>query len=198
LINLERFGEKSVANLLAGIDTCKSRSFDRVLYALGIRFVGQTVARLIAQQVRSFSALMEIEIGRIVAVDGLGPRIAESVYRFFRDPRTAELVHRLLKAGVTSEMPEEDYSESLPFFDGKTFVLTGKLLRFQRDDAKALIERFGGKVTSSVSKKTDILLAGEDAGSKLAKAIALGVVVIDETIFLEQIPDSLSTKEEIV
>ncbi|MFZ1729278.1 MAG: NAD-dependent DNA ligase LigA [Bacteroidota bacterium] len=193
LTALERFGEKSVANLLAGIETSKQQSFDRVLHALGIRFVGQIVARLIAQRFRSFEALEEIDQAQIVAVDGIGPRIAESVHRFFRDDRTKELVHRLIAAGITAEMPEEEESESLPFFEGKTFVLTGTLNSFTRDEAKVLIERYGGKVTGSVSKKTDMLLAGDDAGSKLDKATALGVVVIDEDLFLKQLPEPLST-----
>lgn len=190
LVQLDRFGEKSVANLLASIEASKQRSFDRVLHALGIRFVGQGVARLLAIHLRSIAGLMDAEISDMLAIDGIGPRIAESVRRFFQDPHTRELVQRLLAAGVTSEMPEQPESERLPFFEGKTFVLTGSLSRFTRDQAKGIIERHGGKVSGSVSKKTDMLLAGEDAGSKLEKAVALGVPVLTEEEFLMQLPDT--------
>jgi DNA ligase (NAD+) len=190
LLQLDRFGEKSVANLLASIEASKQRSFDRVLHALGIRFVGQGVARLLATHFRSFARLRDAEVADMLTVDGVGPRIAESVRRFFQDGHTRELVRRLIAAGVTSEMPELPESERLPFFEGKTFVLTGALSRFTRDRAKEIIETHGGKVTGSVSKKTDMLLAGEDSGSKLEKAVALGVPVITEEEFMMQIPDT--------
>ncbi|MFA6232559.1 MAG: NAD-dependent DNA ligase LigA [Bacteroidota bacterium] len=198
LIDLDRFGEKSVTNLLFSIEACKMRSFDRVLHALGIRFVGETVARILAQHIRSFTELIDVDPGRIKGIDGIGPRIAESVHRFFSDDRTRELVHRLIQAGVASEMPKMGISESLPYFSGKTFVLTGTLNRFTREEAKTLIERFGGKVTGTVSKKTDMLLAGADSGSKLEKAVSLGVAVIDEIEFILHIPETMRTSEEIV
>ena len=190
LVQLDRFGEKSIANLLASIEASKQRSFDRVLHALGIRFVGQGVARLLAMRFRSVAGLMDAEISDMLAIDGIGPRIAESVRRFFQDPHTRELVQRLLAAGVTREMPEPPESDRLPFFEGKTFVLTGALSRLTRDQAKGIIERHGGKVSGSVSKKTDMLLAGEDAGSKLEKAVALGVPVLSEEEFIMQLPDT--------
>jgi DNA ligase (NAD+) len=193
LVELDRFGEKRVAKLLDSIETSKERTFDRVLHALGIRFVGQSVARLLAGHFRSFDALSNATFDDIVAVDGVGPGIAASVRRFFDDGLTCALVHRLVDAGVASEMPAKAEVERLPFFDGKTFVLTGAMHRFTRDQAKALIERFGGKVTASVSGKTDFLLAGEDAGSKLEKATTLGVAVINEEDFVMQIPEYLRT-----
>ncbi|MBE0645128.1 MAG: NAD-dependent DNA ligase LigA [Bacteroidetes bacterium] len=198
LTALDRFGERSVSNLLAGIEASKSKAFDRALHGLGIRFVGQGVARILAQKLRSFDALMVAEIDQLEAIDGIGPRIAESVHRFFSDRRTLALVHRLMASGVTSEMPETATSETLPFFEGKNFVLTGALRMFTRDHAKELIERFGGKVTGSVSKKTDYVLAGADAGSKLDKAASLGISVIDETAFLSQLPESMRTSEDAV
>jgi DNA ligase (NAD+) len=176
----------------------RTRSFDRVLHGLGIRFVGQTVARILAHRLRSFESLAAADTAAIEAIDGIGPRIAESVHRFFSDERTKGLVRRLIDAGITSEMPEAPESEALPFFTGKTFVLTGALRMFTRDRAKEMIERCGGKVTGSVSKKTDYVLAGEDAGSKLDKAAALGVAVIDEEIFLKQLPESMRTSEDAV
>lgn len=190
LVQIDRFGEKSVTNLLAGIEASKSRSFDRVLHALGIRFVGQGVARLLAMHFRSFARMMDAEPAEMLTIDGVGPRIAESVRRFFQDSHTRELVRRLVSCGVTSEMPEHAESERLPFFEGRTFVLTGALSRFTRDQAKDIIERHGGKVTGSVSKKTDMVLAGEDAGSKLEKAVALGVPLLTEEEFMMQLPET--------
>ncbi|MBR9974414.1 MAG: NAD-dependent DNA ligase LigA, partial [Bacteroidetes bacterium] len=191
LILIERFGEKSVSNLLANIERSKGASLDRVVHGLGIRFVGQGVARLLARRFRSLPALMEAEIDALTAVDGVGPRIAESVRRFFDDPHSRALVERLLAEGVAGVVEEDGSRDALPFFDGKTFVLTGSLAHFTRDQAKALIERLGGKVTGSVSKKTDVLLAGADAGSKQEKARELGIAVIDEGGFLAELPDTL-------
>jgi DNA ligase (NAD+) len=198
LVRIERFGEKSVAKLLDNIEACRTRPFDRVLHALGIRFVGQSVARVLARSLRSFDALFEAETERIAAVEGIGPGIASSVYRFFHDPRTRELVHRLQEAGITAAIADDPSTRSMPFFSGRTFVLTGTLQRFTRDQAKALIERFGGKVTGSVSRKTDVVLAGAEAGSKLEKAEALGVPVIEESEFIMQIPESSLTSEDMV
>ncbi len=198
LVRIERFGEKSVSNLLDSIEACKSRPFDRVLHGLGIRFVGQSVARILARCFRSFDALVAAEVERIAAVDGIGPGIAASVFRFFHDQRTLELVHRLREHGVTAAVADEPSVLTLPFFAGKSFVLTGTLRRYTRDQAKELIERFGGKVTGSVSRKTDIVLAGTEAGSKLEKAAALGVTVIDESEFIMQLPESSITSEDVV
>ncbi|MBR9978807.1 MAG: NAD-dependent DNA ligase LigA [Bacteroidetes bacterium] len=189
LLTLDRFGEQSVANLLDAIERSKMRPFDRVLFALGIRFVGQVVASLLAGHFRSFDALKQAQIGDIVAIDGVGTRIAESVHHFFREERTRTLVEQLCDYGVTAAMQEGNKARKLDFFDGKTFVLTGSLERFTRDEAKLLIEKYGGKVTGSVSRNTDLLLAGAEAGSKLEKAEKLGIHIIDEETFIQQLPE---------
>jgi DNA ligase (NAD+) len=186
---LDRFGRKSVENLLAGIEESKSRPLDRVVHALGIRFVGQTVARLLAMHFRSLSALEAADEDALVAIDGVGPRIASTVIRFFRDEETRALVHRLIGAGVTARSESRDHEEHA-YFTHRTFVLTGTLARMTRDEARAHIERFGGKVSGSVSKNTDVVVAGEAAGSKLDKARRLGITVIDEDTFLAQLPES--------
>lgn len=189
LAELERFGERSVARLLEGIEASKSRPFDRLLHALGIRFAGLSVSRLLARHFGSMTALMEAHPDDMTAIDGVGPRIAESVHRFFHDPHLRDLVHRLIDAGVTHAMPRAAEVPRLPFFEGRSFVLTGTLQRFTREQAKELIERYGGKVSTSVSRKTAVVLAGADSGSKRDKAVALGVPIIDEEEFLIQLPE---------
>ena len=189
LESLERFGSKSVDNLLAGIEQSKSRTLDRVIHSLGIRYVGQTVARILAGHFRSLSALEAAEEDDLVRIDGIGPRIASSVIRFFQNDETRSLVHRLHDAGVTAES-DTVVGEDHPFFTNRIFVLTGTLAQMTRDEARAHIERFGGKVTGSVSKKTDVVVAGDAAGSKLDKAQRLGIAIIDEDSFLAQLPES--------
>jgi DNA ligase (NAD+) len=189
LVELERFGEKSVDNLLAGIEASKSRTLDRVIYALGMRFVGQTVARLLASRAQSLPGLENMTADDLETIDGIGPRIAASVVRFFEDESTRTLVHRLIDAGVAPEI-RSPAADHLPWFEGRTFVLTGSLSRLTREEARESIERHGGKVTASVSKKTDIVVAGEAAGSKLEKALQLGITVVDEDAFLKQLPGS--------
>ncbi|MDX9757965.1 MAG: NAD-dependent DNA ligase LigA [Bacteroidota bacterium] len=190
LVELERFGERSVTKLLESIDASTQRPFDRLLHAMGIRFVGSSVARLLARHFGSLTALMDAEPAHMTAIDGVGPRIAESVHRFFRDPHMRNLTQRLIAAGVTHTMAQAVDDARLPFFAGRTFVLTGTLQHFTRDQAKALIERYGGTVSGSVSKNTAVVLAGMDAGSKREKARALGVPIIDEEEFLMQLPET--------
>ncbi|MDT8322779.1 MAG: NAD-dependent DNA ligase LigA [Bacteroidota bacterium] len=186
---LDRFGRKSADNLLAGIEESKSRTLDRVIYALGIRFVGQSVARLLAAHFRSIDALEKADEEALLVIDGVGPRIASTVLRFFADEGTRSLVHRLVASGVNAETAISN-DEQHDFFTGRTFVLTGTLARMTRDEARARIERYGGKVSGSVSKQTDIVVAGESAGSKLEKARRLGIDVIDEDAFLAQLSES--------
>ena len=183
---IERFGKKSVDYLLAGIERSLSRPFDRVLHAIGIRFVGQGVARILAENFPSFDALAAASAEELQRVEGIGPRIAESVRAFFQNEESADMIARLTAAGVTSQ-GEARHIEQHPFFAGKTFVVTGTLQRYTRDEAKAIIERLGGKVAGSVSKKTSAVLAGEAAGSKLEKAQALGIKIIDEDEFVSHI-----------
>ena len=189
LVALDRFGERSVQNLLDAIDASRHRPLHRVIHALGIRFVGQTVARLLAEHFLSLQALKEADKDALLAVDGIGPKIAESVLRFFSVERTALLVDELIAATVTSRM-EPIQNNHLAFFEGKTFVITGTLSNYSREEAKALVLKYGGKVTGSVSKKTDVLVAGEAAGSKLDKAQTLDIAILSEEEFIAQLPES--------
>jgi len=181
LTELERMGEKSADNLLASIEKSKSNDLSRLLFGLGIRNVGQKAAVLICERFGSIDALMNAKTEEIAEIDGIGPVIAESLVRYFNQPQTAALIERFRAAGVnlTAEVKEKGDT-----FAGLTFVLTGTLPTYTREQAKEIIEALGGKVSGSVSKKTSYVLAGEEAGSKLTKAQALGVPVIDEATFL--------------
>ncbi|MBS1911752.1 MAG: NAD-dependent DNA ligase LigA [Bacteroidetes bacterium] len=184
LAALERWGEKSADNLLAGIEASKERPYGRVLFGLGIRHVGATVAKTLAQEFHTIELLLNASVEELTAVNEIGPRIAESVVRFFSDSGNRDLIERLRTAGLTMHGPEKPkVRDGDSPFSGKTFVLTGTLPSYTREEASALIEERGGKVSASVSKKTSYVLAGADAGSKLAKAETLGVAVIDEETF---------------
>lgn len=185
LINLDRMGRKSAENLVAAIQASKTRPFERVLYALGIRYVGETVARDLARGIGSMQALREADIARISAIDGIGPRIAASIRGFFDDPRQAALVDRLEAVGL--RMEAELSPPASTFLQGCVFVLTGTLPTLTRTQAEALILDHGGTVSGSVSKKTTFLLAGESAGSKLDKATSLGIKIIGEADFFRMI-----------
>ncbi len=179
LANLERMGEKSAANLLAAIEASRHSTLARFIFALGIRNVGETTARDLARHFGTLDALMEADPATLTAVPDVGPVVARSLADFFAEPHNREVIEQLRAAGVHWEegAPEAKASDALA---GKTFVLTGTLPAMTRDEAKALIEAHGGKVSGSVSKKTDYVVAGDEAGSKLAKAQDLGVPVIDE------------------
>lgn len=183
LLQLERWGEKSVQNLLDAIEESKMQPYSRLLYALGIRHVGEGVAQLIVRHVPSLHELMETEREDLEKIQGIGPRIAESIYRFFRDPHNRRIIERLEKAGVQTKEKVRRISSPSPFA-GKTVVLTGGLESMSREEAKKKIELLGGKVTSSVSRNTDLVVAGVDAGSKLQKAKELKIRIIDENEFL--------------
>lgn len=184
---LERMGEKSAQNLLDGIEASKHLPFNRVLFGLGIRFVGEGVAKLLSENFSSIGDLKDASQENLEQIDGIGPRIAESIVRFFKDKHSQQLVDRLAKARVqlTSEKKKITGNSAVA---GKTFVLTGGLETMSRDEAKEKIESLGGKSVSSVSKKTDYVIVGSDAGSKLQKAIELGVTTISEKEFLDLIP----------
>jgi DNA ligase (NAD+) len=186
LVQLEHWGEKSADNLLAAIEESKKRPFWRVVFAIGIRHVGAGVTQLIVNHVRSMDKLMEASQEELQEIQGVGPRIAESVRRFFEDKHNRKLIERLRKARLQFEEKEKRPSAGTPF-SGKTFVLTGTLPSFTREEAKAKIEELGGKVASSVSSKTDYVVVGEEAGSKLAKAKELGIQTLDEKSFLKLI-----------
>ncbi len=183
LIPLERMGEKSAHNLVQAIENSKRKPFDRVLFALGIQFVGTTVARDLASAFGSIDELIRADEEALTAVDSIGPKIAGSVRLYFSDSKNLELIERLKRHGLQLEAETTEKTSSK--LAGKTFVLTGTLPTLSRKQASELIEEHGGKTTSSVSKNTDFVLAGESAGSKLEKAEKLGVAVIDENAFLE-------------
>jgi len=188
LESLERFGKKSVDNLLENIEQSKQRPLERVVHAIGMRYVGQSVSRLLAEEFGSLDALARADSEDLERIDGIGPRIADSVIAFFQEEHNRGLVTRLMDAGVTHTR-EERKDNHLSFFEGKTFVLTGSLSTFTRDEARSLIERAGGKVTGSVSKNTDAVIAGAEAGSKLSKARSLGIDIIEEDEFIEHISE---------
>lgn len=190
LEKLERFGAKRVEKLLDGIERSKRQPLDRVLFALGIRFVGKGTATLLANHFLSFDALRVAAKEELESVNGIGPRIAESVRRFFDDSRSCSLVDKLIRAGVSASLQETEPEQRLAFFDGKTFVLTGTLTSLTRDEAKRLIETFGGKVAGSVSSKTNAVIAGESAGSKMDKARQLGIRIFSEEDFINELPPS--------
>ncbi len=184
LIGLERMGEKSAANLISAIDRSRTAGLDRVVYALGIRQVGKQAAKVLAETFGNIDALMSAGAEQLVGINDVGQITAECIVDYFSLPQSQALIDRLKAAGVN--MTYEKVLAGSRFL-GCTFVLTGKLERYTRDQAAALIEEQGGKVSSSVSKKTTYVLAGEDAGSKLDKANALGVAVISEQEFEEML-----------
>ncbi len=185
LVPLERMGEKSANNLIASIQKSKEKPFDKVLFALGIRFVGITVARDLARAFPGIDALAEASEQSLNEVNSIGPRIAGSVRSFFENPDNLKMIRQLKEIGLRFHSEEPGLvSEKLA---GKAFVLTGTLPGLKRNEAKELIEQNGGKATSSVSKKTDYILAGEEAGSKLDKARQLGIPIITEEDFFEMI-----------
>ena len=186
IASLERMGTKSAENLVEAIAESKNRSYDRVLYGLGIRYVGSVNAKILADNFPSFDELSQASFESIEAVYGIGEEIAQSVFEWVRVPANQTLVRQLQTAGLQfSQMVAEVNSNTgdRPFAD-KTFVITGTLPTLKRDEAKKLIEEAGGKVTGSVSKKTDYLLLGENAGSKLAKAEKLGIKQLSEAELL--------------
>jgi DNA ligase (NAD+) len=177
LLSLERFADKSAQNILDEIENSKKLPLERVIYGLGIRMVGERTAQFLAEHFGSMEALANASVEELQNVNEVGPRIAESLAEFFSNPANKKLVDRLGKAGLAFKGQKRQRGTKLA---GKTFVLTGTLAHFSRDEAKKMIEDAGGKVTGSVSKKTDYVVAGTDAGSKLDKAKELGVAVIDE------------------
>jgi len=184
LLGLERIGEKSADSLLEQIERSKKAPLNRVLLGLGIRFVGERTAQLLASHFGSMDAIMDAKQEELVAVNEVGPKVAEAIAEFFAAKRNRELVERLRKAGLTFTAEKKVTSSQL---EGLTFVLTGTLPRLTREEAKERIESAGGKVSGSVSKKTSFVVAGDEAGSKLDKAQSLGVKVLDEAGLLEML-----------
>ncbi|HEX8968486.1 MAG TPA: helix-hairpin-helix domain-containing protein, partial [Chloroflexota bacterium] len=180
LLALERMGDKSAQNVLDNIEASQHRSLTRVLFALGIRYVGYQNAELLARAFGTMARIREASVEEILAVEGIGPRIAESVHAWFRDPESLRMLDKLVAAGVN--MSESTATLSGPLA-GLTIVVTGRLEHQSRTQIEQRIKDLGGAVGDSVSKKTSYVVAGEDAGSKLARAQKLGTPILDEAGF---------------
>jgi DNA ligase (NAD+) len=178
LAGLDRMGEKSAANLLAAIEQSKTPTLARFIYALGIRNVGESTAKDLARHFGSIEALMAADEARLQQVQDVGPVVAASIVHFFAEPHNQQVIADLAKVSVRGTALEPVSLDSA--IAGKTFVLTGTLPTLSRDEAKAMIEAKGGKAAASVSKKTDFVVAGAEAGSKLDRARELGVIILDE------------------
>ncbi len=186
LAPLERLAEKSASNLVAAIEKSKGNPLHRLLFGFGIRFVGEKAARLLAEHFLTLDRLRRAGLEELTAISEIGPKIAGAVYEFFQAPETAGLLERLERAGVNfSEPVVEEGAAAERTLEGKAFVFSGALERFTRDEAAALVRERGGKVASSVSRKTDYLVAGSEPGSKLTRAREMGVEVIDEESFVK-------------
>ena len=184
IADLEGLGAKSADNLLAAIDKSKDNDLYRIIYGLGIRHIGEKAAKLLAQRFGDMDAILVATVEDVAAIDGFGEVMAESVVSFFGLAPSRDLVDRLAKAGVNMKSKTVSRDDR---FAGKTFVLTGTLPSMTRGEASALIEQYGGKTSGSVSKKTDYVLAGEEAGSKLTKAQQLGITILSEEQFREML-----------
>jgi len=191
LLQLERMGEKSTDNLLQAVEASKENSLERLLLGLGIRFVGSKAAKTLASHFETMENLKEATFDDIIAIDEMGEKMADSIVHYFEGDEVRRLISELKDLGLNMvyKGPKQQDVEEDRAFSGKTVVLTGKMENYTRSEAKALVEQLGGSVTGSVSRNTDILIAGEDAGSKLDKAEKLGVVIWDEQRLREVLGD---------
>jgi DNA ligase (NAD+) len=179
LMQLDRMGRKSSLNLLKQIEESKKNELARVIFGLGIRHVGERTAQILANQFRSMERLAQASQDELQSIFEIGPVVAESVFHFFAEPANRFVLQKLTKAGVN--LVATDLATHSTELRGKQFVLTGKLPTLSREDATRLIEQHGGRVTASVSKNTDFVVAGEDAGAKLEKAKELKIATLDES-----------------
>ena len=179
--SLKKDGEKFAQNLIDSIEKSKKNSIDKLICALGIRHIGTKSAKTLAKKYKTIENLTEAPLADLAETEDVGEITAKSIYEFFEQEQTKDLLNKLATAGVNMADKEEIIKDKR--FVGKTFVLTGSLEKYTRDEASKIIESFGGKTSSSVSKKTSYVLAGEEAGSKLVKAQELGVEVITEDEF---------------
>ena len=191
LASMERLGEKSAANIIKGIEASKAVPFERLLFALGIRFVGETVAKKLARAFKSMDALQAASVDELVKVDDVGMRIAESVVDYLASPANKALIERLKAVGLTFEVVDDDQGLKSSIFEGKTIVISGTFTKHSRDEYKVMIEAHGGKNGSGVTSKTSFILAGENMGpAKLEKAKSLGVELLSEDVFLALLPET--------
>ncbi len=186
LIELEGYGEKSINNLLSAIEKSKDNSLERLIFALGIKHVGKKTAKILAKKYKNLDTLKEASLEELSMIPDVGSIIAKSVYDYFRNPNNISLIEDLRKFGVNFNYLGKDEIES-EFFTGKTFVLTGALNLYTRDDAKNIIENYGGKTSESVSKKTSAVIVGANPGSKYEKAKKLNIPILTEEEFKEQV-----------
>ena len=197
IARLERFGEKSAQNIMSGLEASKLVSFERVLFALGIRFVGETVAKKLARSIKNIDALMAATKEELTAIDEIGEKIAESIIHFFSSEKNRELVARLKNAGLKMEMEAEETAAVSNILEGQSIVISGVFAVHSRDEYKDIIEKHGGKNVGSISKKTSFILAGENMGpSKLEKAQKLGIKIMDEKEFLSLIENTEKSTEK--
>lgn len=188
IIPLERMAQKSAQNIIAGIEKSKEVPFEKVLFALGIRFVGETVAKKLVRHFKSIDNLLKASFEELISVDEIGDIIAKSIINFSNNPINIELIDRLKDYGVQLEVTEESQVGKTAILQGKTFVVSGVFTHFERNDLKKSIEDNGGKVASSISKKTDYVVAGDNMGpSKRTKAEGLGIPIISETDYLKML-----------
>jgi len=183
-IDLERFAEKSASNLAEEIEKSKRTPFDRFIHALSIRHVGERLAQVLSQNFPNLDALIEASEERLMEIPTVGPEVAKSIVNFFKERKNRKVIEKMLAAGVKIEYKFKKVGpiHELPL-RAKTFVFTGVLQSFTRDEAKRLVEELGGRVSSSVTKKTDYVVVGEDPGSKLDVAKSLEIKTIDEEEF---------------
>ncbi len=185
IASLKKNGKKFAQNLIDAIEESKNRDLSNLITALGIRHVGKKLAKVLARKYKTLDNLMSADVEELASKDDIGEVIAQSIHTFFNEEQTIDLINRLKSAGINTQSLQEESNDTR--FEGKTFVLTGALSKYSREQASDIIERLGGKTSSSVSKKTSYVLAGEDAGSKLTKAQSLGVTIISEEEFEEMI-----------
>ncbi|MEG1310729.1 MAG: helix-hairpin-helix domain-containing protein, partial [Romboutsia sp.] len=195
VINLERMGEKSADNLIKSIEKSKENDLWRLINGLGIKFIGLKGAKILANNFKDIDEIMSSSIEKLVDLEEFGEIMANSVIEFFKEEKNINIVEKLKNKGVNTKSKEDKNSDVVKIFEGMKIVLTGTLPTLKRNDAKDMIEARGGKATSSVSKATKFVLAGEEAGSKLTKANELGIKVVDEKIFIEFL--NLDSKEEV-
>lgn len=188
LMKLDRFADRSAERIIQGVEESKQVPFERVVYALSIPYVGETVAKKLARAMSNIDTLMSAGVETLTAIDDIGPRIAESIQEYFSASINREIIERLRAAGVQMSMPEQSDEGRSDKLAGKSIVISGTFSHHSRDEYKAIIERNGGKNVGSISKKTDYVLAGENMGpAKLEKASSLGIPIIDELTFLDMI-----------
>ena len=189
LVGLPRLGEKSAANLIAAIENSKNNSLAKLLFALGIRYVGATAARALAEHFGHMNALIAASRKELLAVAGVGNKIATSIWNFFHEQRNLETIERLAAVGVKMVTGDSAEPEILKKLAGLSFVLTGTLDAFTRTEAKAAIEDRGGIVTNSISRQTDFLVVGKNPGSKLKQAQTVGTTLLTESEFRQMLAE---------